>query len=664
MRFQLLAIVLWPNRQELLPKVHHFQPGKVNVITGVSKTGKSAVIPLIDYCLAAGRCSIPIGHIRSKCAWFGILAQLDEYQLLLARKNPGAHEQVGDMLQLQGDRVAIPDFIGEETSGRTTAEKVREFLNEISGTPDLGLDPQQEENYRQRPGFRDLLAFCFQPQNIIANSNSLFFRTDISRYRERLRAVFPFALGALDLTTLQAKWDLEIALRILRRKERELKDQQAVSDRWRAEGQAWLQRALEYGLVPKIERPIEQLSWDSILDYLRAASEDFSVVHTPQPEAMTDISRTLVRLEAQESEVARSLGALRKRSNELDRLSKSFGAYETALSKQKDRLSLSRWLMARQEASRSCPLCKNEMQEPAEDLRSLAERLEEIEGDIEELRSTPPQTVMKEIQRTSTRISEFSAQLETIRRVKLRLATESAEAAREMFQTNEVAKFVGQIKQVLEVFEASKAGSNLDKEVADLRRRVEALRKQASADAILERQKAVLAEIQAKAMTILPRLDAEYPNNAFRIDVDELTLRITDEGGVERLLWEIGSGANWLAYHLATSLALQEQFIEMPFSPVPSLLVLDQPSQVYFPKAARKVDEAGKEDFAWEGDEDTKQVRRIFLALGEEVSRIAGQLQIIVVDHARDDIWGGIEGVVQAAEWRNGQALVPNEWPS
>jgi hypothetical protein len=41
--------------------------------------------------------------------------------------------------------------------------------------------------------------------------------------------------------------------------------------------------------------------------------------------------------------------------------------------------------------------------------------------------------------------------------------------------------------------------------------------------------------------------------------------------------------ANWLAYHIALSLALQGYFLRLPQHPVPALLIYDQPSQVYFP---------------------------------------------------------------------------------
>ncbi|WP_292528801.1 hypothetical protein, partial [Mesorhizobium sp.] len=61
----------------------------VNVITGASKTGKSAVIPIIDYCLASGKCSIPVGTIRKSCSWFGIIVDTLEGKKLLARREPG-----------------------------------------------------------------------------------------------------------------------------------------------------------------------------------------------------------------------------------------------------------------------------------------------------------------------------------------------------------------------------------------------------------------------------------------------------------------------------------------------------------------------------------------------------------------------------------------------
>jgi hypothetical protein len=50
--------------------------------------------------------------------------------------------------------------------------------------------------------------------------------------------------------------------------------------------------------------------------------------------------------------------------------------------------------------------------------------------------------------------------------------------------------------------------------------------------------------------------------------------------------------------------------------------------------------------------------------LGQEVVRAKGRLQAIILDHAGDDVWGEIEGVTLAEEWRGDKKLVPIEWLS
>jgi hypothetical protein len=46
--------------------------------------------------------------------------------------------------------------------------------------------------------------------------------------------------------------------------------------------------------------------------------------------------------------------------------------------------------------------------------------------------------------------------------------------------------------------------------------------------------------------------------------------------GSEDFLWEIGSGSNWLSYHMAITLALHQFFLSLPSCPVPNFIVNDQ----------------------------------------------------------------------------------------
>src|SRR5215467_14430780 len=108
--FKLRKLVLW-RRIDAPPRVLDFRPGVVNVISGASKTGKSAVIPIIDYCLGADKCAIPVGVIRENCSWFGIVVNTIEGQKLFARREPGDQQSTGDMILLEAPEVELPSRI-------------------------------------------------------------------------------------------------------------------------------------------------------------------------------------------------------------------------------------------------------------------------------------------------------------------------------------------------------------------------------------------------------------------------------------------------------------------------------------------------------------------------------------------------------------------------
>lgn len=89
MKFQIEKLILWPKNAKYNYKAIDFDINSVNVITGDSRTGKSAIIPIIDYCLASGECYIPTQTIRNACSWFGIVVNLENSKVLLARREPG-----------------------------------------------------------------------------------------------------------------------------------------------------------------------------------------------------------------------------------------------------------------------------------------------------------------------------------------------------------------------------------------------------------------------------------------------------------------------------------------------------------------------------------------------------------------------------------------------
>jgi hypothetical protein len=167
MHFQIKTLILWPKDLNRKPRRVEFEWGKVNVITGASRTGKSAIIPIIDYCLCSSKCSIPVGIIRETCSWFGIVLNTSHGDILLARKNPGNQKQTGDMFVLEGNKIVIPNVITEKNED---TEGVKRRLGELSGLPMLDYG-EEEKLFTTRPSFRDTISFLFQTQNIIANQD-------------------------------------------------------------------------------------------------------------------------------------------------------------------------------------------------------------------------------------------------------------------------------------------------------------------------------------------------------------------------------------------------------------------------------------------------------------------------------------------------------------
>lgn len=170
MKAKLSKIILWPKKDGLDPRVVKFNLTGISVITGGSQRGKSALISIADYCLGSDKCSIPVGEIRKTTSWFGIVLRLPNSELLLCRRNPEEQVTTDDMFMLQAHRATINKKAPEKNC---TARSVISRLNELAGLPSV-----DEESSFGRPSIRDMAAFEFQPQHIVANPYTLFFKAD------------------------------------------------------------------------------------------------------------------------------------------------------------------------------------------------------------------------------------------------------------------------------------------------------------------------------------------------------------------------------------------------------------------------------------------------------------------------------------------------------
>lgn len=650
MYFQIRKLILWP-RREGKPREVDFQPGVVNVISGASKTGKSAVIPIIDYCLASDKCAIPVGVIRENCSWFGVLIDTVEGQKLLARREPGEQQSTGDMVLIEGDAVEIPERIQAKD---TTQSAVKKMLDRLAGLSNLGFDPGSDAGAQARPSFRDLMAFTFQPQNIVANPDVMFFKADTSEHRDKLKTIFPYILQAVTAEILQARYQLDQLNRTLRRREAELRAITTANDRWKLEASSWLRQAIEFGLLPPDQTiPTE---WPDIVDLLRLVVEENSKAAYPNIIGVDASLDRLRDLRDDESKVAAYLTRQRQQLSEMRRLTESSEAYASSLLIQRDRLSISQWLRHLvQEESLEDPvaLLSNGGQEKIE---QLSDALAAVEVRLR-THPTVSDTLDKEVLRLRSETEASLVRLNEIRREIGVLERNSQQAKQAIDRFDRMERFLGRLEQALELYDKADQSADLRQQIEAVKEAIAEIQKLISDREIQRKLRNALDIVEATTGRLIPRLDAEWPDAPVRLVIQDLTVKVI-RGTREDYLWEIGSGANWLAYHIALTLALQNFFLALPHHPVPALLIYDQPSQVYFPR--RAAGEEPKDPVDWR-DQDIEAVRKVFELLGDQVTAAKGRLQVIVLDHADHDVWGGLGNVVLAEEWRD-RALVPVAW--
>lgn len=146
-------------------------------------------------------------------------------------------------------------------------------------------------------------------------------------------------------------------------------------------------------------------------------------------------------------------------------------------------------------------------------------------------------------------------------------------------------------------------------------------------EALRSRVDSAIARINRDIVGIATALNLEHAEEGVRLDAHRLTVVAdTPEGPAYLDAGQIGSGLNWVGYHLAVYLALQRFFIAGN-RPVPRFLLLDQPSQAFFPS-----DRISGGDLDELDDTDRAHTRALYRLVFDEVQRHEGALQIIALD--------------------------------
>lgn len=652
MKFAIRRIILWPKKAGLSYRELPFEMNKINVITGSSRTGKSALIPIVDYCLGAQKCAIPVDTIRNACAWFGVLFELDNEYLLLCRKEPGLKASTGEMFIKRSSDICIPETV----EPNTTCDEVKNVLNELFSMSFLELAPSSDRMGSARPSYRDFMAFLFQPQNIVANSEVLFFKADTTEHRQKLIDVFPYALGAVTPQVLASRLELDRLRKQRDRLQRDIDTIRNVSESWKQEVRSWISQARELGLTDYT--PNEDEIFANLVNELYRIVEKNEYSSSLSSGRITDINKELQELRQEEGTVSSSLFVLQKRHKEMLDLKSSIGTYEKSLQIQLQRLEISTWLRSLLSPKNESLLTSTTDESIEKEIDTLCNAISAIEQTAGDM-STVPAAFERELHSIE---GEMSIYTERLKAISLRITEESrlkAADADQKYTLSSISRFLGRLEASLKTYERIGKDSELESQLEQIRSTMTALSRIVNEAEIRRKTDAAIAFINQRIGEIIQNLDAEHPECPVEFEIKDLMLKITHENGRKDYLWEIGSASNWLAYHVATILAFQQFFQKHGGAKVPNFIMFDQPSQVYFPQLKTTTDDYSESA----SDEDKEAVKKIFSALSDYIKRMDYSVQIIITEHADEDVWGDVDDVHLVERWRGeDNKLVPLSW--
>lgn len=303
-------------------------------------------------------------------------------------------------------------------------------------------------------------------------------------------------------------------------------------------------------------------------------------------------------------------------------------------------------------AEHRCPLCENDLRSPIPTVVEIAQSLSDLSLQLDAVEAENPRLQLRlaNLQREEAQIEE------NLRMNQQRIAAqikqnEIARAQQDAFILR--ARTVGKIVQYVETATSLQASSALQLSIESARAQVSALEEQVDADLVREKLSTFLNIIGGYMTTYAEQLSLEQRGSPLRLDIRNLTvIADTKDGPVP--LYRMGSGENWVGYHVLAHLALHKWF-RLKERPVPGFLIFDQPSQAHYPP-----DLAPQAAHATHADEDRTAVFEVFKLISDVAAELSPNLQIIVLDHA-DLKHDWFEAAV-VERWRSGNTLIPKTW--
>ncbi|CAK2489850.1 DUF3732 domain-containing protein [Vibrio crassostreae] len=608
MNYYISKIVIWfknGTNREL-----NFLPNKVNVITGRSNTGKTAIIDIIDYCFFASKSKISESTINENVSWYGLEIKINDDLITFARKAPKLSivseeyyftNEVNNSLispYANSDKKTIKTFF-ESAFGITSNTRVK-FGGRF-------FSPSSKISVRYFQMFNTISG------NIIENDSGVFFdKQSEDRYREALPRIFDLAVGIESIENIIKKDRIDYLESKLKKIERKNDRIDSQSDIFIEEKAELINLAKTYSLLPN------DITGDEAWIRLSSLSIDSLADNS------TDSKRE--KLENLQFSISNKIKKLKKFSNQYDSYKKSLNSLENRLKPieylreiDKDIIKTSIFDEITSQLSNQISVIKKERKSKTPLNIQVNDRLLDLENEL--------QLVTEDLKQYPESNQNFST-------------------SRERYF------FLGEISTKAKLFSHSNKTnktidtSELEEQINSIHIEDTSIKKELSCRAIEE-------FITGYIETVGDSLE-NYKDYlpVFDYNSKSLGLRKPRTTYIEN----VGSSSNQMFLHLFFTLAMHDIIEQNKSSFVAPYMVIDQPSRPYYG------DESEEEKKL--SSSDQSKIKSAFKLLNKFISdkkKNNSNFQMIVLEHIPCELIESMENVNIVEVFRDGNALVRNE---
>lgn len=617
----------------------------MNIITGESKTGKSALVEIIDYCLCSTRCTIPKGKITDFSYLYVLVMGIGDNTYIIARYN---WDNGGKMYFSKEEKdfnykVLSLDYFSEKP---TLPYKDAQYEIECAlglFVTNMATDADQQG---KKASLRNMVSYLFQHQNLMASKFALFYRFSDYYKRKDIIDQFPVFAGMIS----QEYYSDLIQLNTLKAQLKQKYKRQKANEKSTA--------YIKENLSPLLT------------DYFALLEKDFDDKISAQK--MLKMASNLPEFDDTqlfgESKIAERYSVLNEELEELrneereillkikniDNASKTGNEFTEMLMDLKQQTTV-----AEIEATEYiCPLCGHDCQEIAENDSQLIEATEWLDN---ELKITEKYTAdfSEDVRKLKDKHSKIDAKIKEVWK-QIKMVEQKFISSKALVSKREKVNYAK--ARIALYAEMSDSGifETVDEDIAELKEKIQQLEEKIQGfdvDTKKAKAQAFLSENMNRLSLSLDFEDEYRPINLNFGLLDETFDIYQYQNNREKIhLYEMGSGANWVSCHIALFLSFLRYFAKQDNSPMPLFMFFDQPSQVYFPQGDSKDDEITQADLM--------AVNKMYKTIFDEINSIGEETgilpQIIIVDHVdgknlecKDEFGGYIR-----CNWRNNTGLI------